>query len=381
MEYRRLPHGSEEISVLGFGTSSIGMAGEKEAEAAMTLALENGVNYFDMASADAVPFAAFGRAMAGGRDKVYFQIHFGADYADGKYGWTTDLDTIKRSVDWQLRALKTDYIDFGFLHCLDEEEDLRKALTGGTLDYILELKKQGVVRHIGMSSHTPQVVWKALDAGILDMLMFSINPAYDYRNEDEYAIGSLDERQKLYRRCEAEGVGGLLELELDRTDRLRAEVVDLGGVHVQSRLSVLIEVEGESEHGADPLPHGRGLIVGPAVVRAEVAGADHRVLADRPHARAVGEGVLQLVERVRLRPRGDGGGGLAVPQQRDRAPPGGAAPGELAGQQLGELPQELGDVLALHDQRLHRAQLLIAEGSQLVQHPRPPVAVRGTGQR
>lgn len=207
MEYRRLPHGSEEISVLGFGTSSIGMAGEKEAEAAMTLALENGVNYFDMASADAVPFAAFGRAMAGGRDKVYFQIHFGADYADGKYGWTTDLDTIKRSVDWQLRALKTDYIDFGFLHCLDEEEDLRKALTGGTLDYILELKKQGVVRHIGMSSHTPQVVWKALGAGILDMLMFSINPAYDYRNEDEYAIGSLDERQKLYRRCEAEGVG------------------------------------------------------------------------------------------------------------------------------------------------------------------------------
>ena len=83
MEYRRLPHGSEEISVLGFGTSSIGMDGEKEAEAAMTLALENGVNYFDMASADAVPFAAFGRAMAGGRDKVYFQIHFGADYADG----------------------------------------------------------------------------------------------------------------------------------------------------------------------------------------------------------------------------------------------------------------------------------------------------------
>ena len=29
MEYRKLPHGSEQISVLGFGTSSIGMAGEK----------------------------------------------------------------------------------------------------------------------------------------------------------------------------------------------------------------------------------------------------------------------------------------------------------------------------------------------------------------
>ena len=100
MQYRKLPHGEEQISVLGLGTSSIGMAGEKEIEATMALALENGINYFDMASADAAPFPAFGRALAGRRDKVYFQIHFGANYQGGKYGWTTDLDTIKRSVDW-----------------------------------------------------------------------------------------------------------------------------------------------------------------------------------------------------------------------------------------------------------------------------------------
>ena len=207
MEYRKLPHGEEQISILGFGASSIGAAGEKEIEAAMTMALENGINYFDMASADAAPFPAFGRALAGQRKNVYFQIHFGANYRGGKYGWTTNLDTIKRSVDWQLKSLKTDYIDFGFLHCIDEESDLQHALKGGTLDYILQLKKEGIVRHIGLSSHTPSVVHMALDAGILDMLMFSINPAYDYEQEAEYAIGSVGERQSLYRRCEAEGVG------------------------------------------------------------------------------------------------------------------------------------------------------------------------------
>lgn len=207
MEYRKLPHGEERISVLGLGTSSIGMSGDKEAQATMTLALENGINYFDMASADAVPFAAFGRALAGQRKNVYFQIHFGADYSEGKYGWTTDLDTIKRSVSHQLEALKTDYIDFGFLHCIDEPADWQHVCKNGILDYILQLKKQGVARHIGLSSHTPQVVRLALDAGILDMLMFSINPAYDYRKEGEFAIGGVDERQALYRRCEAEGVG------------------------------------------------------------------------------------------------------------------------------------------------------------------------------
>ena len=80
-------------------------------------------------------------------------------------------------------------------------------LKGGTLDFILQLKKQGVVRHIGLSSHTPQVVNQALDAGILDMLMFSINPAYDYEQEGEFAIGGVQERRRLYQRCEAEGVG------------------------------------------------------------------------------------------------------------------------------------------------------------------------------
>lgn len=40
MQYRKLPHGEEQISVLGLGTSPIGMAGEEEIEATMALALE-----------------------------------------------------------------------------------------------------------------------------------------------------------------------------------------------------------------------------------------------------------------------------------------------------------------------------------------------------
>ena len=42
--------------------------------------------------------------------------------------------------------------------------------------------------------------------GLADMMMFSINPSYDYQH-GEYANGSATERMALYRRCEAEGVG------------------------------------------------------------------------------------------------------------------------------------------------------------------------------
>ena len=119
MEYRTLPRGNEKISIIGLGNSSLGAAGEEETEKTVVLALENGINYFDMASADEFPFDAFGRAVSGWRDQVYFQVHFGAEYSTGKYGWTTDLDTVKRSVEWQLSALRTDYIDVLLIHRMD----------------------------------------------------------------------------------------------------------------------------------------------------------------------------------------------------------------------------------------------------------------------
>ena len=206
MEYRKLPHGGEPISILGLGTSSIQEAGEKEIEETISYAVEQGINYFDMASAEAKPFPAYGRALAGVRDQVYFQIHFGADYTSGTYGWTTDPDTIKRSVDWQLLALKTDYIVFGFIHCIDEISDLQKMQKSGVIETILRLKQEGIVRHVGLSSHTPELAGNVLDMGILDMMMFSINPAYDYQKGD-YGIGTVDDRMELYRRCEKEGVG------------------------------------------------------------------------------------------------------------------------------------------------------------------------------
>lgn len=214
MQYRKLPKGEEQISTLGIGTSSIQASSEKEIEEIISLAIENGINFFDMASSEAKPFQAYGRTIKDVRDKVYFQIHFGASYETGTYGWTTNLDTIKRSIDWQLKALQTDYIDFGFIHCIDESEDLHTVEKAGTIRYIEDLKSQGIVRHIGLSSHTPNLVNEVLDMGILDMLMFSINPAYDYVGgtepnyaEESYAVGSVAERMNLYRRCEAERVG------------------------------------------------------------------------------------------------------------------------------------------------------------------------------
>lgn len=208
MEYRKLPHGNERISVLGLGTGGIQNSSDSEIERVILKAIENGINFFDLCGGGRNVYAPIGKAFKGNRGNVYVQMHFGAVYNDkGEYGWSRDLDEIKRTVDWELNTLKTDYIDFGFLHCVDEDEDFDKLISGGVFAHIKELKAQGIVRHIGFSSHTPSVANRILDTGEIDMMMFSINPAYDFEKGDEYGIGTVSERFALFRRCEAEGVG------------------------------------------------------------------------------------------------------------------------------------------------------------------------------
>ena len=206
MEYRKLPHGDEQISVIGMGTSVVGEDSVENVVETVSCALDNGVNYFDLAGGHASIFPGFGKALEGRRQEAMLQVHFGADYTSGEYGWNPSLDGVKKSIAWQLENLKTDYIDFGFMHCLDEISDLRQYEKNGVLAFLMDMKDQGVVKHIGLSTHAPALANKVLDMGIIDMMMFSINPMYDYGRGD-YSIGSGSERYELYTRCEKEGVG------------------------------------------------------------------------------------------------------------------------------------------------------------------------------
>lgn len=209
MEYRQLPHGNEreKFGVLGIGMGGIGTTPPDEIEAIVRKALDHGINFFDLCTAGAT-YAPVGRAIRGRREQVFLQCHFGAVYDEnGEYGWCRDFDTIKKTFQWELETLGTDYADFGFLHCVDEADDFDTLCKIGVLDYIKELKAQGVVHHIGFSSHTPEVAHRILDTGLIDMMMFSINPAYDFEKGDSLGVGSVHERFELFRRCQREGVG------------------------------------------------------------------------------------------------------------------------------------------------------------------------------
>lgn len=206
MEYRTLPHGDEKLSTIGLGLGNIHLASDEEIEETLNYAISQGINFFDLCGGRVGVYEAFGKAVFGRRENVHTQMHFGAVYENDVYGFSRKLDLIKYSFDKVLVASDMDYTDFGYIHCIDEDADFENIMKGGLFDYVCNLKKQGVVRHIGFSTHTPAMARRFLETGMIDLFMFSINPAYDY-SQGEYGYGSAGDRAELYREAERLGVG------------------------------------------------------------------------------------------------------------------------------------------------------------------------------
>ena len=136
MEYRKLPHGGEEISIIGFGTGFNEFPDHEAMVNIIRSALDSGINLLDLTPWDARMLGAFGEALRGRREDAYLQMHFGSDYPSGTYERIHGLDKVKKAVQWQMEQVGTDYIDFGFIHCLDDPQVLEDEFSNGTIDYL-----------------------------------------------------------------------------------------------------------------------------------------------------------------------------------------------------------------------------------------------------
>ena len=129
------------------------------------------------------------------------------------------MEKVKPAFEDLLSRLQTDFIDLGMIHFVDTEEEFDLAINGEFMDYVRQLKRDGAIRHIGMSSHNPEMVKKAVCQGEIEMVLFSVNPAFDMlppvADIEEYFVEKYDEklggiapeREELYKLCEQNGVG------------------------------------------------------------------------------------------------------------------------------------------------------------------------------
>ena len=141
-----------------FGALPIQRVSEKEAVRLLQNAYDGGMRFFDTARAYSDSEEKVGKAFEGMRDKVYISSKTMA----------TTREKFEEDLNTTLTNLKTDYLDLYQLHCVakcyTEEDDL--------YDCLVEAKKQGKIRHIGITAHKIGVAEDIVKSGLYETLQF-----------------------------------------------------------------------------------------------------------------------------------------------------------------------------------------------------------------
>ncbi|WP_460165171.1 aldo/keto reductase [Thermostilla marina] len=158
-----------EISTVIFPGLALVHAEQEEGAKAMHRALDEGVNYFDVAPAYGNGDAEI--KMGIGLQDVPRDRYFLACKTKMR-----DKEGARQELERSLQRLKTDHFDVYQLHCLRSRDEVKQALgPGGAMETILEAQKEGKVRYIGFSAHTWYAAVDAIEAFDFDTVMFPIN--------------------------------------------------------------------------------------------------------------------------------------------------------------------------------------------------------------
>lgn len=166
MQKRKLGKTGHRSSVVTFGAAALWNVSQAEADAAIELAMEHGVNHFDVAPT----YGKAERLLRPWMEKNHKEVFLACKTRDRSK--TKAWESIKRSLEW----LGVGYFDLYQFHGVNDLETLNVILGHrGALEAVLEAKDQGLVRHIGITGHRPFVQVEALNRFDFDTVQFPIN--------------------------------------------------------------------------------------------------------------------------------------------------------------------------------------------------------------
>ena len=186
MPKRRMGKTGYEVSLLSLGAGLPPIRHDDDPEAAVELinhVLDVGINYIDTAESYGVSEVNLGEVMKDRREEVFLVTK---SYED-------TYDEALRATEESLERLQTDYLDMCKHHAVMSMEELDQiGSSDGALAALERLRDEGVIRHIGVTSHTPAVMTEALERHDFECVLIPINPAHMIYG-GSYDPGDLDE--------------------------------------------------------------------------------------------------------------------------------------------------------------------------------------------
>ena len=206
MQYRRLGRTGIDVSVIALGCEGYTKKSPEQVKAEFDHAIERGVNFIDMYSPNPDLRDKVGAALKGRRNQFVIQGHIGSVWEKDQYLRTRDVEKCKVAFEDQLKRLQTNYIDVGMIHFVDEQEDFDTVFKGELIELVKQYKKEKKIRSIGISTHSVDIAQQAAETGLIDVIMFSLNPGYDMVIEDGKITGVDPKRKALYEYCAKEDI-------------------------------------------------------------------------------------------------------------------------------------------------------------------------------
>ncbi|GMU20309.1 MAG: hypothetical protein AMXMBFR13_04060 [Phycisphaerae bacterium] len=165
----RRPYGKNgvKLSILGFPGFALRDVEQKDANRVVAVAIERGINYFDVAPTYGNSELILGPALEPFRKDVFLACK------------TTCRDRAgaEQELKQSLARLRTDYFDLYQLHAITGvEKDVDAAFAkGGAMEAFIAARKAGLVRHLGFSAHSVEAALAAMDRFDFDSALVPIN--------------------------------------------------------------------------------------------------------------------------------------------------------------------------------------------------------------